>query len=336
MSTRRRTNRLSAITLARCRPRSGPGSRRIWRSGLDTPTRQIGPWTGPITVVGERLSSFTSDGILMDHTPLDAHDRAVVIGGSIGGLLAARVLAEQYRRVTVLERDSFPPVGEQRRGVPQVQHTHGLLASGRNVLERWFPGFSQTDRECRWPLWNPSSWRPFWGRVPKTLRDAFSTERQRSSTRRGRCRWATICACRKRLVEVSGSSEALYRARFGTGRSRVRIPPSRPLHAPQRPAVWAIVFPLRIATMAPSPGRRDQTSNRGVFGQRCHQPQQACFIEHDHVIETLTTSRSNESLDKWIIPIAFAVARKLSSLNHPHIEAIYGSGDARSSCKLEA
>jgi hypothetical protein len=47
-------------------------------------------------------------------------------------------------------------------------------------------------------------------------------------------------------TSVSGSSEAWYRAGFGTGRSRVRIPPSRPLHPPQRPAVWAIVFALRI------------------------------------------------------------------------------------------
>src|SRR6266851_8155224 len=30
---------------------------------------------------------------------------------------------------------------------------------------------------------------------------------------------------------ISGSSEAWYRARFGTGRSRVQIPPSRPLTA---------------------------------------------------------------------------------------------------------
>src|ERR1700674_2854439 len=32
-----------------------------------------------------------------------------------------------------------------------------------------------------------------------------------------------------RTFKTSGSSEAWYRARFGTERSRVRIPPSRPL-----------------------------------------------------------------------------------------------------------
>jgi 2-polyprenyl-6-methoxyphenol hydroxylase-like FAD-dependent oxidoreductase len=67
---------------------------------------------------------------------------AIVIGGSMGGLLAARVLSDHYQRVTVVERDAFPPVGEHRRGVPQGRHTHGLLASGREVLEIYFPGFT--------------------------------------------------------------------------------------------------------------------------------------------------------------------------------------------------
>jgi 2-polyprenyl-6-methoxyphenol hydroxylase-like FAD-dependent oxidoreductase len=69
--------------------------------------------------------------------------RALVLGGSIGGLLAARVLADHYERVTLLERDMFPPLGEHRKGVPQGRHTHGLLVSGARVLERWFPGFQK-------------------------------------------------------------------------------------------------------------------------------------------------------------------------------------------------
>ena len=68
---------------------------------------------------------------------------ALVIGGGFGGLLAARVLADHYRQVTVIERDTFPPQGEHRRGVPQGRHTHGLLASGSQILERWFPGILQ-------------------------------------------------------------------------------------------------------------------------------------------------------------------------------------------------
>jgi 2-polyprenyl-6-methoxyphenol hydroxylase-like FAD-dependent oxidoreductase len=69
-------------------------------------------------------------------------DCAIVMGGSMGGLLAARVLADHYKKVIVLERDAFPPIGAQRRGVPQGRHTHGLLASGRDVIEQLFPGIS--------------------------------------------------------------------------------------------------------------------------------------------------------------------------------------------------
>src|SRR5579883_2945693 len=69
-------------------------------------------------------------------------DQAIVCGGSMGGLLAARVLSDYFRRVTIVDSDSFPACGDQRRGVPQGRHTHGLLASGRDVIERHFPGIS--------------------------------------------------------------------------------------------------------------------------------------------------------------------------------------------------
>jgi len=65
----------------------------------------------------------------------------VVLGASVGGLLAARVLADHFEQVVVLERDLFPPLGDQREGVPQGHHAHALLAAGHSVLERLFPGF---------------------------------------------------------------------------------------------------------------------------------------------------------------------------------------------------
>ena len=61
----------------------------------------------------------------------------------MGGLVAARALADYYDRVTVVDRDTFPAIGNHRKGVPQSRHTHGLLASGRRVLERFFPGIGQ-------------------------------------------------------------------------------------------------------------------------------------------------------------------------------------------------
>jgi 2-polyprenyl-6-methoxyphenol hydroxylase-like FAD-dependent oxidoreductase len=70
-------------------------------------------------------------------------DHAVVLGASMGGLAAARVLADAYGRVTVVDRDLLPAPGVQRRGVPQGRHAHGLLARGREVLEELFPGLTE-------------------------------------------------------------------------------------------------------------------------------------------------------------------------------------------------
>ena len=64
---------------------------------------------------------------------------AVVIGASMSGLLAARVLSDFFDTVTLLERDTFPAPGEQRKGVPQGKHAHGLHARGREILEQLFP-----------------------------------------------------------------------------------------------------------------------------------------------------------------------------------------------------
>lgn len=65
---------------------------------------------------------------------------AVVLGASISGLLAARVLAEHFSQVTVVERDRLPVDGRPRRGVPQGRHAHLLLAPGARVLDELFPG----------------------------------------------------------------------------------------------------------------------------------------------------------------------------------------------------
>jgi 2-polyprenyl-6-methoxyphenol hydroxylase-like FAD-dependent oxidoreductase len=68
--------------------------------------------------------------------------RAVVIGGSMAGLLAARVLADVYGEVTVIDRDRLPQSPDHRRGVPQAHHAHALLARGQQALEELFPGIT--------------------------------------------------------------------------------------------------------------------------------------------------------------------------------------------------
>jgi 2-polyprenyl-6-methoxyphenol hydroxylase-like FAD-dependent oxidoreductase len=65
---------------------------------------------------------------------------AVVLGGSLAGLLAARVLTDHFERVTIIERDAYSETAEARRGIPQANHVHGLLLRGRQILEEFFPG----------------------------------------------------------------------------------------------------------------------------------------------------------------------------------------------------
>jgi 2-polyprenyl-6-methoxyphenol hydroxylase-like FAD-dependent oxidoreductase len=75
--------------------------------------------------------------------------QAVVLGGSLAGLCAARVLADHCERVTVIERDELPDadVVADRAGVPQGRHVHAMLERGRRELEALFPGFDAFVRE---------------------------------------------------------------------------------------------------------------------------------------------------------------------------------------------
>ncbi|GIJ76516.1 2-polyprenyl-6-methoxyphenol hydroxylase [Micromonospora phaseoli] len=77
--------------------------------------------------------------------------RAVVLGGSMGGVLAARVLAESYAEVVVVERDRVLGVSTPRRGAPHTVHAHGLHARGHLILEELFPGLTQELRDAGVP-----------------------------------------------------------------------------------------------------------------------------------------------------------------------------------------
>ena len=71
-------------------------------------------------------------------------EQAVVIGGSIAGLMAARVLADHFEQVVVLERDHIAEEPAIHKSIPQGNHLHNLLLGGQQVVSRLYPGF--TDR----------------------------------------------------------------------------------------------------------------------------------------------------------------------------------------------
>jgi 2-polyprenyl-6-methoxyphenol hydroxylase-like FAD-dependent oxidoreductase len=69
-------------------------------------------------------------------------ERAVVLGASMAGLLAAQVLSDSYGQVTVIDRDELPEASTHRRGVPHGRHLHALAAQGQQALEELFGGLT--------------------------------------------------------------------------------------------------------------------------------------------------------------------------------------------------
>ncbi|WP_325096571.1 FAD-dependent oxidoreductase [Mycolicibacterium vinylchloridicum] len=67
-------------------------------------------------------------------------EHAIVIGASIAGLCAARVLSDHYDHVTVYDRDALPESPGHRSAVPQDRHVHILMARGASEFEALFPG----------------------------------------------------------------------------------------------------------------------------------------------------------------------------------------------------
>lgn len=58
-------------------------------------------------------------------------EHAVVIGGSMAGLLTARVLSDHFDRVSIFQADTPPEQAVPRAGVPPGNHVYGLLAGAK-------------------------------------------------------------------------------------------------------------------------------------------------------------------------------------------------------------
>ena len=89
--------------------------------------------------------------------------RAVVIGGSIAGLTAARALADAFDEVVIVERDHLPAGPEHRQGVPQGRQLHVVLPLGVQLLDGLFPGFEGELREAGCPTFDEVRDTPWFG-----------------------------------------------------------------------------------------------------------------------------------------------------------------------------
>ncbi|MCX5403741.1 FAD-dependent monooxygenase [Streptomyces sp. NBC_00335] len=90
-----------------------------------------------------RTTGPQTDAQTGPHAEDRAGDHAVVLGAGMAGLLAARVLAMRFPRVTLIERDELPQ-GEPvfRPGIPQSRHAHILWSRGVELIELMLPGIT--------------------------------------------------------------------------------------------------------------------------------------------------------------------------------------------------
>ena len=97
----------------------------------------------------------------MDPQSSGARTHVIIVGAGVAGLLAARVLSNHFKSVTIIERDALRAQPEPRKGVPQGHHVHGLLAKGQEILAQLFPGLISAlnagggvsvdmGNDCRW------------------------------------------------------------------------------------------------------------------------------------------------------------------------------------------
>src|SRR5262245_25708662 len=116
-------------------PGPGRAARHRGRSFSSAPARGM--------LAASRRASRLSRSVEEEAMPTPLAGRAIVVGAGMGGLTAARALADHVDRVVILERDALPERPTDRVGIPQGKHVHALLAGGQRALSALFPGFER-------------------------------------------------------------------------------------------------------------------------------------------------------------------------------------------------
>ncbi len=65
--------------------------------------------------------------------------RAVIVGASVAGLFAGRVLADHFDEVLLLDKETLNQGPSPRKAVPQGNHIHGILTPTFHNLKRFLP-----------------------------------------------------------------------------------------------------------------------------------------------------------------------------------------------------
>jgi 2-polyprenyl-6-methoxyphenol hydroxylase-like FAD-dependent oxidoreductase len=75
-------------------------------------------------------------------------NHAIVIGGSIVGLFATRILSDYFESVTLIEQDFITEETREYRGIPQSRHAHVLLAKGFEIASQLFTDLEDSLRDA--------------------------------------------------------------------------------------------------------------------------------------------------------------------------------------------
>jgi len=80
---------------------------------------------------------------MTQHNSKHVGNRLLILGSGIGGCFAAAALSAYFDETLIIEKDKIPDSPEQRPGVPQGFHIHGLLRRPLDIAARLLPGFEQ-------------------------------------------------------------------------------------------------------------------------------------------------------------------------------------------------
>lgn len=97
-------------------------------------------------------------------------ERAVVIGGGIAGLVTARVLADHFGSVVIIDKDTSIGSDQPRIGASQGAHLHVLLKRGQSMLRKLLPDVESqlVSRNCPLVDWaQDTMWESQNGAFPR-------------------------------------------------------------------------------------------------------------------------------------------------------------------------
>ncbi|MFH5184272.1 hypothetical protein ACHHV8_17410 [Paenibacillus sp. TAB 01] len=69
--------------------------------------------------------------------------KAIIIGGSIAGLMTAKAVSQFFEEILIIDKDEFSAAPENRAGTPQAFHPHRFTQRGKLITEKLFPGYEE-------------------------------------------------------------------------------------------------------------------------------------------------------------------------------------------------